>query len=136
MHICALCYHAAVGVRRLPTNDFDVVVAKHVAQELRRSVSEEPTGRNGSRTQYGHVTDTVRLIVGLKMMKSSSFSTEKGRQVKSPWMLRCTCFKEKCLVSNSHLGVGVKSAHWSKKSCCRVNFSLVGRPKNTEGSTS
>lgn len=29
-------------MRRLPTNDFDVVVAKHVAQELRRSVSEDP----------------------------------------------------------------------------------------------
>lgn len=29
-------------MRRLPTNDFDVVVARHVAQELRRSVSEDP----------------------------------------------------------------------------------------------
>ena len=34
-------------MRRLPTNDFDVVVARHVAQELRRSVSED----SGKRSQ-------------------------------------------------------------------------------------
>eukprot|EP00438_Fugacium_kawagutii_P019917 Skav204309 [mRNA] locus=scaffold453:89534:102890:- [translate_table: standard] len=40
------------GPVRLPTNDFDVVVAKHVAQELRRSVSED-LEKNGEETNNG-----------------------------------------------------------------------------------
>eukprot|EP00434_Breviolum_minutum_P035558 symbB.v1.2.031477.t2/scaffold3659.1/size52467/1 len=43
-------------MRRLPTNDFDVVVARHVAQELRRSVSEDPQEVERERRERESIT--------------------------------------------------------------------------------
>ena len=83
---------SAVCARRLPTNDFDVVVAKHVAQELRRSVSEDEPDIWITDIW---ITDTVRTQNNRSGMRAAFL---QRRQVKSPGCYSFLVFEETCLM--------------------------------------